>query len=67
MMSRKHYVAIAKAMAYVKPSQQARPQGFKQRTEAWATTVVALVEVFEKDNPNFDRARFLTACGITEI
>jgi hypothetical protein len=57
MFQRRHYEAIAKAI---------------RETDFPATDVgdlarydvsVKLAETFERDNPNFDRARFLRATG----
>lgn len=48
-MTRKDYEKIAKA--------------FKEATEPVAL-VYLLMDVFEEDNPRFDRERFLTACGL---
>jgi hypothetical protein len=48
-MTRKHYQAIAEAI--------------RQGTEPIAL-VELLMNIFEADNPRFDRARFLKACGL---
>ena len=34
--------------------------------EAIRITIIGLAEVFEQDNPKFDRNKFLEACGIKE-
>ena len=48
-LSRKNYVAIAAAL---------------KASQASIETVKAVAEVFEQDNPRFDRDRFLSAaCG----
>lgn len=61
-MTRKHYEAIAAAI--------------REESDAFPTDLVvrgtlerlasALGGVFAADNPRFDRARFLAACGIGE-
>jgi hypothetical protein len=48
-MTRKHYQAIAEAI--------------RQGTEP-VTLVELLMDIFEADNPRFDRARFMDACGL---
>lgn len=48
-MTRKHYEAIAKAIS--------------QGTDP-VTLVDILCDIFEADNPRFDRFRFLEACGL---
>lgn len=48
-MTRKHYEAIAKAI--------------RESTEPIAL-VELLMDIFEHDNPRFDRQRFLEACGL---
>jgi len=52
MFQRRHYLAIAKAM--LKLDQDARQR---------ACSVLA--DLFERDNPAFDRFRFASACGFT--
>ena len=50
-MSRKDYVAMAGALKSASASQE---------------VVYAVGKVFEADNPRFDWARFLSACGIND-
>jgi hypothetical protein len=52
-MSRKHYRAIAEALAAV-----AMPDASR------AELVRVLSDLFKSDNPNFNRQIFATACGI---
>ena len=52
-MTRKHYIAIAKAIAELdlpKPNK--------------AAVADTIADCCQADNPRFDRARFLAACGI---
>lgn len=58
-MTRKDYVAIAGAIKYTR-------QWNKLEKEVYATDRVAesIAGVMALDNPSFDRARFLKACGI---
>jgi len=55
-MSRKHFIAIAAAINNPEldgASSQAVKEGI----------ALALCEVFEKENPNFDAGKFMSACG----
>ena len=56
-MSRKHYEAILKERYY-----NIGDEG----DNAVRSIAIALTNYFAQDNPNFDRARFLEACGITQ-
>lgn len=47
-MNRKDYLAIANALLNTKANRE---------------TCVAITEVYQRDNPNFDQQRFLQACG----
>lgn len=53
-MTRKHFSAIAKAIASASIDAPARKAIARELAAICATT-----------NPNFDRARFLAACGVT--
>ena len=53
-MTRKHYVAIAEIIAYRLCAKDNHPHEIAKR----------LADYFKRDNPKFDRERFLTACGI---
>lgn len=52
-MTRKDYVAIAEAIAL-----------YGSDTEDVRAVAHAIASVMAADNPNFDRARFLDACGV---
>lgn len=58
-MTRKDYVAIAGAIALAKTT---NPQS-KGHQIAVADVAVLIAGVMANDNPRFDRARFLKACG----
>jgi len=53
-MTRKDYVMIAETIAI----------GWHASAESKRDIAVNLANVFEYDNPRFDRDRFLTACGV---
>lgn len=56
MFSKRHYETIAKRFAWIDaPNREAKD---------YATETLA--DLFAEDNPNFDRARFLKACGVGE-
>jgi len=57
-MSKKDYVAVAAAIkASVRPACSETAQSLRELS-------LRLSSIFELDNPSFDRARFLTACGV---
>ena len=55
-MTKKHYEAIADCIQYRLCSSDNHPHEIAGR----------LADYFEIDNKNFNRERFLTACGITQ-
>jgi len=59
MLSRKHYCAIARIMADDYPLAENNTPA-----DVWQRAVNHLAEYFTQDNPRFDRARFLKACGL---
>ena len=50
MFSQRHYEAIAKVIKVGKQDNLG--------------VLLGLIEMFERDNPKFDRVRFLDACGL---
>jgi len=54
-MTRKDYVAIAAALANVR-TQATIP--------SWQSCCEKIADAMAADNPRFDRARFLKACGV---
>jgi hypothetical protein len=54
---RRHYEAIAQVMASEFPT-----LGKLERDMVWIGIVSGLSMMFEEDNPNFDKARFVLAC-----
>ena len=70
MMTRKDYVKIAKALSNARKRTTTNNEydhfTFEERT-IYRLGLVDLIDelctIFKEDNPNFDRARFLTACN----
>jgi phytoene dehydrogenase-like protein len=50
-MTRKHYIALAAALAATRPEDG-------PAYDAWCAVVVAICDVLAADNPRFDRGRF---------
>ena len=72
-MTKKDYVLIAAALrgdaAHLAPdavykSYVTMPAWNKGAYDQWHTTVLAIAAALASDNPRFDRARFLQACGV---
>ena len=61
-MTRKHFVAFAKALREEKPSEKWEPKKHVQ----WARDVRAVARVLASSNVAFDMDRFLTAAGFAE-
>lgn len=57
-MTRKHFEAIAKALANYNVESQA------SQAETVACIANALAREFKQGNPRFNRALFLKACGV---
>jgi hypothetical protein len=71
-MTRKDYVLIAEALrndaAHLQPMNESdynKMLDWEQGAfDQWNTTVLAIAASLQQDNPRFDRARFLAACGV---
>ena len=61
-MTRKDYVAIAGALRYVLDVHN--QAGNNETQSAIHDCVAGIANVMAQDNPRFDRARFLKACGV---
>ena len=57
-MSKRHFEALAVALAAVKPNDTST-----FLIEQWILDVRAVADVCEQINPRFDRVRFLEACN----
>lgn len=65
MLSRKHYKAVAASFANNKPVISIHTMDeYGPRYETWRIVTEDLASVFAADNPAFDRAKFLRACGV---
>lgn len=63
-MTRKNYNLIADALLAAKPCHQKHDAYEREAIQAWSTTVTILANRIEEAEPNFDRERFVTACGL---
>tara|TARA_B100001123_G_C15166405_1_gene969550 strand:+ start:115 stop:303 length:189 start_codon:yes stop_codon:yes gene_type:complete len=59
-MTKKDYVKIAKA---INNNSYSATKGGMSYLIIEENLINALCTIFKEDNPNFDRARFLTACN----
>jgi hypothetical protein len=60
MFNKRHYEAIAKVI---------KPHSAKNTVDTvsddyFVGMVLSIVDMFESDNPDFDRVRFIEACGL---
>lgn len=62
MLTRKHFKAIADNLRTTKPNPDIAPEGYNQ----WCYTVDVMATMCREFNPNFDRGRFLDACGVSD-
>jgi hypothetical protein len=62
-MTKKDYIALAAALKSAQPPSNADAYARQQ----WLDCVRAVMEMCAKDNPNFRRNTFATACGITNV
>jgi len=58
-MSKKDYVAVARAV-----DRNIEDEGNDDAYKASCRLAERLADVFAADNPRFDRAKFLAACGV---
>ena len=56
--TRRHYIAIAEVMA----SEFTQYEDFS-RDMVWVGIVSGLSMMFQQDNPNFDKVKFIQACA----
>ena len=63
MMTKKHYVAMAYILKDIRKADTDR--GTEAR-DVLTYTAKALANYFASENPRFDRARFLAACGLED-
>jgi hypothetical protein len=67
-MTRKHFAAIAATLLAEKPAVGVAYQDMtpwqRGAYDSWNTTVLAFAAMCRAQNPRFNRARFLAACGV---
>lgn len=63
-MSRKDYIILARALKNSKPD--LHPQLRGALIDIWVRTCKEISATLAADNPRFDHARFLQACGVEE-
>lgn len=68
-MSKKHYIKLAACLNQTKPIRDDSRKGvevmlYAQSATQWQKDVEAVADVCASDNGNFNRARFLAACGL---
>ena len=62
---RRHYEAIAEVLKDVRDSADTL-QLFPPEIAALNGIITKTAEVFRRDNPRFDRDRFISACGLED-
>lgn len=63
-MTRKDYKLLAAAFAATKPAPCTfGPDHTRASVEQWQKDVNEIAIALQSDNPNFDRVRFIKACG----
>jgi hypothetical protein len=60
-MTKKDFQLIASALRESFPE-----RGSEHPTQQWERTVHTIASALSESNPRFDRARFLSACGLKE-
>lgn len=60
-MTWKHFKVLAYHLACTQPDKK-----YRQRLKQWERDCCAIAEVCRGFNSNFDREKFLTACGFEE-
>ena len=60
-MTRKHFIALARALNDARPIMHDGTDYYK----GWFRCVNAIADVCAQTNARFDRARFLAACGVS--
>ncbi len=67
-MTRKHFNAIAKALAFTRPTAAGRQKVSKRskQWQQWARDVKALADICDASNDSFDRGQFYHACGLED-
>lgn len=70
-MQRRHFELIANVLKSAKPSPDCAdakllPKVHQYHVEQWDRTVGTFAKALHSTNPNFNRDRFLKACGVPD-
>ncbi len=66
-LQRRHFELIAETLRHVKEPTLGQTRGEIEAAHVqWSRTVGAFLGACEASNPNFNRARFLKACGVAD-
>lgn len=66
-MSKKDYILLAQALKNGQPdSRLIQPEYWQTACTQWKITVKFLSDSLAQDNPRFNRAKFLQACGYND-
>lgn len=63
-MTRKHFKAIAESLKFSKPVRSGSTVDYAGRINQWEHDVSTMADMCFEANDNFDRDKFLTACGV---
>lgn len=65
IMTKKDYIAIAKVVKNARDIESSNRESETTKNAICDIIAYDLCKVMQSDNPNFDRNRFLLACGVT--
>jgi hypothetical protein len=65
-MTKKHFIALAAALMETRPGFVGYRKDCSDRMKVWFKDIDTVADVCARFNPNFDRERFLAACGVEE-
>lgn len=60
--TKQNYEAVARVLKGARPSLVADVERQEAQMAQWENTVLAFLNMFQQDNPAFDRGRFMKAC-----
>ena len=65
-MTRKDYIAIAEVISNARVIEASNREGEVSRNITCDVIACDLSAILAKDNPNFNRTKFLNACGVID-